>query len=73
MVDQDNNVTTDFYLEPPGTPGPRESSAIRHLIARSSDGRPERAIAVPDDWSDEALADLVSGVFLPDSHRTSDA
>jgi hypothetical protein len=67
MVDPVSQVATDFFIEPPSTPGPREQSKIRHLVARSSDGRPEFAAVVPDNWSDEDLIRLVEGQLLRDT------
>jgi hypothetical protein len=64
MVDHENNVTTGFYLEPPGTPGPRCNSKIKHLLAISSDGRPINAIAVSDGWSEADILMLIKSTLL---------
>jgi hypothetical protein len=61
IFDPVGNVTTDFFIESPGTPGPREESKTRHLIARSSDGRPEFATSIPDSWSEDELTRLIMG------------
>jgi hypothetical protein len=69
MVDTVNHVSTEFFIEPAGAAGARQQSKTRHLIARSSDGRPEFAAAVPDSWSDDEVLRLVNGQLPPDANR----
>jgi hypothetical protein len=64
-----DGTVIDFYIEPANTPGPRESSKIRHLIARYEkggrsdlpfvDGKRESATAIPDDWSQEQVMQVL--------------
>jgi hypothetical protein len=61
MFDPEGDVTTEFFIEPPGAPGPREQFRVRHLIARSSDGRPEFVTTVPDSFSEHELRQLIMG------------
>jgi hypothetical protein len=63
MIDQENGVSTKFFLELRETFGGK--AKIRYLIARSSDGRPENVTEVPKTWSDEDLLRLVSGLIPP--------
>jgi hypothetical protein len=65
MVDVDNRVSTEFFIEPAGTPGPREKSRVRHLLAVSDDGRPVTAMPIPDIWSEQELSDLVNAAIQP--------
>jgi len=59
MFDPVHEVTTDFFLESKVSSDPRWSSKGRRLVARSSDGRPEFATEVPDEWSDDLLLGLI--------------
>jgi hypothetical protein len=67
MFDPAGDVTTEFFIEPPGGPGPRQEAKTRHLIARSSDGRPEFKTSIPDNWSEVELMRLVTGNAPPES------
>jgi hypothetical protein len=69
-IDREGGVTTEFFIEAPGTPGPRHGSKVRHLLARASDGRPIVAMPVPDQMSENDLLALIGGATsLADSER----
>jgi hypothetical protein len=53
------NTVAKCYIEPPGSPGPRQGSAVRHLIVQYTDGRPEFAAGIVDEWSDEDVMRLL--------------
>ena len=74
QTDQVRNTIIDFFIEPP-TPGPRQASRLRHLIARYEqggatdlpmiDGRREFATGIPDDWSEERVLQELVSTFDP--------
>jgi hypothetical protein len=67
MIDSKQAITTKFYIEPPGTPGARRDSRVRHLIAWSNDGRPEFVTKIPDAWSDDDILMLLNRVIRPNT------
>jgi hypothetical protein len=68
-IDRKRGVTTKYYFEPPGAPGPRRNSMARHLIVRSSDGRPETATRVPNKWTADDLLAFINGIIRPQSSQ----
>jgi hypothetical protein len=59
------NVTTEIYIEFCGASGLNQKSTKRRLVAISDDGRPNRVIPVPGNWSDQELSDLVKSTIEP--------
>jgi hypothetical protein len=70
QTDAKRNTVTDFYIEPPNTPGPRSTSKSRSLIARyvigGADDLPiveglrEFATGIPDHWTEQHIIEFVS-------------
>lgn len=66
---------TDFYIEPPNAPGPREGSNMFHLIARYEkgggsdlpivEGKREFATVIPDGWTEEQVIEILIGDVDP--------
>jgi hypothetical protein len=79
QTDRVRNTVTEFFIEPPNTPGPRENSGLRHLIARYVsggasdlrvvDGLPEFATGIPNDWSEQQVMELMVGDLDPVSPK----
>jgi ABC-type antimicrobial peptide transport system permease subunit len=63
MIDRKNAVATQFYLATGKTSGPTRNRIARHLVLRSSDGRPDIVTRVPDSWSDDHLLILINEII----------
>jgi hypothetical protein len=53
------NTVATCYIEPAGASGPGQGSAVRRLIVQYTDGRPEFAAGIIDDWTDEDVMRLL--------------
>ncbi len=81
VVDQVRDAVIDFHIEPANTPGPRQNSGVRHLIARYESGGPkdlpivegrrEFATGIPDGWTeDQVLRKVEAAAGLLSRPRT---